>query len=412
MRIKRVLTAILAVFVLAAAGRIFAGDTAGKPLTYEECAALALQNSNDHKAQSEKLYQANLARLKAIGDILPEISLVHRRYYGSEIKSLLNDNWDSSVSAVQPVFHGFDKIMTISEMDREAVKEEYNLKALERKIKEDTAAAFYSLASAQSDLINTQEAFDLMTEREKELRQREALGKSRLSELYSVQSSAAQLAAQLELAKSNVDAAADNLALLTGAENSAIIQPAETDDKEQDLKAADAALSLPEVKALEAGIEAEGRRVMEQQGTFLPQVDLLVSRPVGSSPYADGGWSFMLAANWLVFEGGARLFDTMSEYSKEEGLKQQRLALLKEMLNDVKARIRNYNASVKRVKSLKEAYEKSNKSFKLIQKDYRYGMATNIEVIQSMTDMTNVKKALDNEIITKEKNKILIEILK
>jgi outer membrane protein TolC len=120
----------------------------------------------------------------------------------------------------------------------------------------------------------------------------------------------------------------------------------------------------------------------------------------------------VLSANWPLFEGGSRLFDTISAYSREESLRQKRLAMLRDKLYDIKSRVRDYTASVSITASLKEAYDKSSKSYKLQQKDYRYGMATNIEVIQAMTDMTNVKKALDNAVIAKEKNKILIEILK
>jgi outer membrane protein TolC len=238
------------------------------------------------------------------------------------------------------------------------------------------------------------------------------LGKSRQSELYSAQSSAAQLAAQLEQAKAGAEAAADRLALVMGMDSVSIIQPVESGSAVAEPDIAGTAAGLPEIKAIEAEIEAEGRRIMEQQGAFLPQVDLTVTKPIGSGPYQDGGFSLVLSANWPLFEGGSRLFDTISAYSREESLRQKRLAMLRDKLYDIKSRARDYTASVSITASLKEAYDKSSKSYKLQQKDYRYGMATNIEVIQAMTDMTNVKKALDNAVIAKEKNKILIEILK
>jgi outer membrane protein len=406
-------TAFLAVFLLISVNIVFAEESAGKPLSYEECAALALQNSNAHKIQSEKLKQANLDRLSAIGAVLPGLSLNYDSSYTNSNSGFNRTGWESSLAISESLTNGFDSLSVILEKDRLAAKEEFNLAALERKIKEDTAAAFYTLASAQSDLINSQEALSLMTEREQELRQREALGKSRLSELYSVQSGVALLNAQLEQVKNNTDKAADLLALTTGEKSTAIVQPVETDAAAPELNADALAPEQPEVKAIDADIEAAGRKILGSESAFLPQVGFQASTPLGGTAYPGANeWVFSIQANWAVFDRGSRVFGTMTEFSKEEALKQQRLAAIKMAAFNIKSKVRDYRASVSRSESLKIAYEKSNKSFKLIQKDYRMGMATNIEVIQSMTDMINVKKALDNEVIAKEKNKVLLEILK
>ncbi len=399
-------------FLFLTAG-LMAEEAALKAISYEDCVKTALANSFDYKIQSEKLNQANLDRLKAVGGILPEITLNHNRFY--DYGSSLSDNgWDTSISATQPVFYGFSKLFTISQMDRTAVKEEWNLAALKKTIAQDTADAFFGLASAQADLLNTREAFDVMTERVKELKQREALGKTRLSELYSTQASAAVLAAQLKQAEAAVEAASDNLASVINADNTVIIQPVDTGAAAPDMDRDKAVNGQPEIKAAIAAIEAESSRINALHSAFLPQVDLSVSRQLGHSGISapsPANYSLTLMANWPLFEGGARVFEAMKGYSAEESLKQQKLQMLKTVLYDLKAKARNYEASAARVVALKEAYDKSQASYKLQEKDFRYGMATNIEVMQAMADLTNIKTSYDREIITKEKNRALLGIM-
>lgn len=399
------------VFMLLAAGfAIKAEDTVTKVLTYDECVKKSLENSFDYKIQFEKLKQANLERLKAIGGLLPVISLEHNRYYNYG-SSFDDKGWDSSITAIQPVFHGFSKFFSISEKDRLAAAEAYNLSQTKKNIAEQTAAAFYNLALAQANLLNTQEAVNIITGRTKELQDREALGKSRLSEVYTVQSRQAVLSAQLDQARSDTEAAADALALVMNTDSVMIAQPADSDTTAPEIDSTIAARNQPAIKSIEAELEAQSSRINAQESIFLPQIDLTLTKQIGSKPYTGGNFAFVLAANWPIFDGGARVFDTVSEYSAEEGLKQARLSLLKTTLYDIKSRLRDYNASVSSVKFYKDAYDKSLKSYKMMEKDYRYGMSTNIDVLQALSDLTDVKHSLDTAVIMKEKNRVMLGII-
>jgi outer membrane protein len=400
----------LIIAIIAAFSAIYADDA--QPLTYDECVSIALANSPAHKMQAEKYRQAQLSMLSAVGSFLPTVTLNHSRYYGEDFTNTLDNTWQSSFEGYAPLFTGFSRVTGFMKTASLAVKEEYALKAAEKQVKEDAADAFFKLAAAQAELLNSQEALNLMQDREKELTQREALGKSRTSELYSVQSSAAVYAAQLESAKSSGDKAADALASLLGTGSAAIVQPLETADETVQQDANALAACQPSVKSAAAEAEAMGRNVLYQESSFLPEVGLMASKALGGSPYRGDDLTFYVTASWRVFDGGQRVLGTIAAFSEEERLRQKARQVLLDAVLDVKSKLRDYEASKKRVESLKTAYEKSSKSFKLMQKDYRYGMATNIEVIQAMTEMINVKKALDNEIITKEKNKVLLEILK
>ncbi|MCE5301222.1 MAG: TolC family protein [Spirochaetia bacterium] len=401
---------LMATFLFSFISLLHAGDVTGTAKSYQDCVGIALQNSIEYRIQSETLNRANLERLKAIGGLLPDITLNHYRYYGYET-SFSDDGWGSSVSATQPVFYGFSKLFTISEKDRLAVSREWNLAKLKKNIAEDVADAFFGLASAQADLLNTRDAYEIMTDRVKELKNREALGKSRLSELYAAQARASVLAAQLKQAETAVLAASDKLAFVMNADSPVIIQPVLADTAPPEIDADKTIKSQPEIKAMEADIEAESSRINSLHADFLPQIYLSATKEIGGNPYTAAGYEFALMAQWPFFEGGSRVLEAMKGYSTEESLKQEKLLLLKTVLYDLKAKTRNYEASMERVKALKDAYEKSKLSCDLQQKDYRYGMATNIEVMQAMADLTDIKSSYDRELITREKNRALLNIM-
>jgi outer membrane protein len=308
-----------------------------------------------------------------------------------------------------------EKIFNISLADREAYKEEQNLRTVEMQLASDTAQAFYDLASAQADLANIQESLDLMQDRVKELKTWLNIGKSRPSEVYAAESSAALIAAQLEDAKAAVDSAADKLALVMGVDSVMIQQPVETDAQAPTIDAAAAAGARSDVKAAMAELEAQGRRIQMGVGAFLPQVDLNLTKYIGGTPYMagtaykDNGWQMMLTANWTFFEGGSRVFDSISALSEEEALRQQMRSTLANVKYEIKSKLRDFIASGRKVTTMKDAFVKTEQSLKAQQKDYNYGLVTNVDVLQAMSERATVKQSLDETIIKKEMNKVLLD---
>jgi outer membrane protein TolC len=406
---------------IATIGRICADDAALKPLSYEDCLKIAKQNSYDYKIQSEKVKQANLAKFKAIGQLLPTVTLQHVRDYGvpsggSDVGEINSQGWESLLVAQQPVFHGLEKLTSISYYDRLEVREELNLSSTERQLSQDTAQAFFALASAQADMSNIQAALDLLNERVKELKGWMNLGKSRHSEVYAAESADAVTASQLVDAKAAAASAADRLALVMGVVDVIIQQPAETDASGVTVDVAAAVNTRSEVKALQAAIEAQGRLIEMGAWTFLPQVDLNLSKVLGGTPYlgtaaySDAGWEVSLTANWPVFEGGSRVFDSISALSQEESLKQQLKSVTASIKYEIKSSARDLAASENSVKALKDAYDKTSKSLKAQEHDYENGLVTNIDVLQAMSTAESVKQSLDREIMQKEMNKVLLGI--
>src|ERR1035437_2687948 len=265
---------------------LMAEGVTNTPLACTDCYKIALANSNAVKIQSERLTQANAAKIKSFGALLPTVTLDHERDFGINGSLYFDKGWVSSITATQPVFHGLEKINAISVFDREAYKEELNLISAKRSLAQNTAAAFYALASAQADMLNLQDGLSLLLERVTQLKQWLGIGKSRLSEVYATESTAALLASQLEQAKAQVDGYSDALSRVLGIEYQVtVIQPAESTDGAADINVTFTAQNRSDVLAQKAELEASDKRIAAGLGTLLPQVDLSVTKPLGGSAY-------------------------------------------------------------------------------------------------------------------------------
>jgi outer membrane protein len=415
------ITAVL-IFVISIAFFLpaFADDQAARPLSLDECYKIALSNSDAVKIQSEKLRQANMAKLDTVGALLPTISVDHFRDFGISgfnSSGYADEGWETEIIATQPVFHGLEKINEISVADREAYKEELNLISAKRDLANSTVNAFYALASAQADIINLQDALSLMLARVKELKQWQELGKSRPSEVYATESSAALIASQLEQSKAATDDASDALDRVMGIENPvAVIQPEETSSTVEDINITFTAESRSDVLAQKAEVEASDKRIATGLGVLLPQVDLSAAKVLGGTPflgttaYEDTGWQFMLTAQYPLFQGGQRIFDTVAAFSQREAAYRQYISTLLDVKYELRSRMRDYYAAGKILASMKDAYTKTTQSLNAQVADYKYGLVTNVDVLQAMSDSTSVKQSLDRTIITRELDKKLLEI--
>ncbi|MEI7542523.1 MAG: TolC family protein [bacterium] len=408
---------ILLFSVIFAAGLV-AESNSDTPLAFSDCYKLAIANSDAVKIQVEKLNQANLAKLKAVGNMLPNIGITHTRDFGlTSVGAYSDQGWESAITAKQTIFYGFQKINLLSMYDREAYKEELNLISVKRTLAQNTALVYYALASAQADLINVKDSLSYMNDRVTELHQWEKMGKSRPSELYAAQSKAALIASQLEQAKAVLGSAVDALDRVIGSENiKVIVQPIETDFKIEYFNITFTADNRSDILAQKAEVEAQGKKIDAGLGAMLPQVDLSVSKTLGGTPYLgtsaykDNGWQFMLLAQWPIFEGGTRIFDSIAAFSQKEAAYRQYVSNYLDVKYELKSKLRDYKAADKIVIAMKDAYAKATQSLRAQVADYKNGLVTNVDVIQAMLDAASVKQSLDRAIVDKEKDKTILEI--
>jgi len=409
------LTAVFSLLVV----YIFAADSA-KPLSFRDCLDIALQNSYDYKIQAENVKQAKMSFYISIGDLLPQVGVTNEHAYDVEnesFKDTLSGGWESFLTIQQPVFHGFSKINTISADEREVLRQEMLLKSTWRQVAQNTAEAYYGYAQAVALVNDTQDELKLFNDLSAQLTEWMKIGKSRNSEVFAAESSAAKVASQLEQAKAASDDAADNLAYVMGIDEPVQIeQQQEQQFQASSVNVTASAEARSDVKAIEADLEEQNKKIQAGLGSFLPQVDLDVTKTIGGTPYlgttayTDQGWQAMLVAQWPIFQGGERVFGSIAALSQYEVIRQQLLSLIASVRYEIRSRVRDYAAADKIEQSLKESYRKALQSLYAQQKDYKNGLVTNVDVINAMTDASTAKQSLDTAVIEKIEDKILVDI--
>ena len=405
---------LMTLFILMCVGTYaYAGNSTS--MTFSQVLTLAVKNSPDIIVQQEKLSQARWAQVKTFGGMLPNVNVLEKRQYGYGNELFSDKGWNAYLDIKQPVFYGLSKVNTFLITNNEARKEELNLLTIKRGLAVSVTEAYFSLALAQSNIKNIEDALDLVEVRRKELIGYVNLGKSRKSDLYAIESKSAILTAQRETAVNVLENAKAKMEYVSGVSDiTAVWDDTTITATKPDIKAITTDRS--DLKAINEELEAQDKRTAIGIATFLPDANLEFTKNIMGTPYlgssstTDYGWTIMLNAEWPLFEGGGRIADTASEMSKKAALEQQLLLINKAVKLELKVNYNNLKASIARVRALSDALDKVQKSLKVQENDYRLGLVTNLDVIQAMSDRTDVKTQYDAEKILAQKNKIMLEI--
>ena len=68
------------------------------------------------------------------------------------------------------------------------------------------------------------------------------------------------------------------------------------------------------------------------------------------------------------------------------------------------------SSSLAQAAALTDAYAKAANSYRIQVRDYRFGLVNNLDVIEAMTTMQDIKRSLDKAVIQVKTNKALLDI--
>jgi outer membrane protein TolC len=173
----------------------------------------------------------------------------------------------------------------------------------------------------------------------------------------------------------------------------------------------ESAKNRPDVAALRQNIIAEEHSVNLQKGAFLPTVgldgDYYLQRS-GSS--ADSKWAAVLSLDFPIFQGGSTLAQVRLEQSRLRQTQQLLEQALRQLNTQVKSLYKSLDFSIRQAAAYQDAYTKAQKSYLAQLRDYRFGLVTNLDVIQAMLDMLASKRNFDRAVIQVKIDKSLLDI--
>lgn len=379
-----------------------AQNTAG--LTLDDCYAAALKRSEVIGTQVELIVQAEETIKQAYGSILPGITGSASRTWQEPV----NNGTGSSIfpstqdlvklTATQPLFRGLREFAGIRQakgLDQATVEDK---RAAEVQLYKDTSQAFFNVLFFERDLANINTELELYRKRVTELNERIRIGRSRVSEVLTIESSAASLRAQADAQRGQIDAAREILAFQTGLSRDIALR--DNGAPGNGTMPIDKYLvrleERPDVRGPKARVTAAEDAVSVAKGAHLPSVDLLgdyyITRP---GLQADSKWDVQLLLTVPIYAGGtieSKVRQAASQGAQAE-LALSRARRLAEQ--DIRTTFETVQSDLIQIRSLESAVKLSERNYAEESREYRLGLVTNIDVLQALTSSQESVRALD-----------------
>lgn len=366
--------------------------------TLDDCFQAALKQSETLAGQTEQINQAEARYSQALAAVLPNLSLNGAYGYAQEKAGPAASQTVAKLSAVQPLFRGFREYAALRQSGNliTAEKEAWHWAGLQLYC--DVAEALYTLQSLETEHAHLEIQLRLYDQRIKDLQDRVRIGRSRDSEVLSVQAAQAALQAQDQEQQGLVSVARDLMAFLTGLPRDSQYQnPPPFAMAVEPLETCLGRLGgRPDIAAARAQAEANREAVGIAGGGHWPEVDASGNYYLyeqGVSP--EDAWDAQVALTLPLFQGGAvsaRTKEAQAQFRQSE-LTLRRLTRLAEQ------EIRSEYATLQSALAQRAAWEKASglahKNYLAVLREYNLGLATNLDVLKALADDQDILRSAD-----------------
>jgi len=262
----------------------------------------------------------------------------------------------------------------------------------------DVAQNFFDVLALEQDLVNLEQQIGHNRAREKELQDRVRIGRSRIGETLTVQSTISTLQAQVEQLRAQLSTARDVLAFLSGLPADTMLRDTEVlTDTPEGLDVYLVRLPLrPDVKAARQRLQAAQENVSVAKGEHWPSLDLSANRYLERAGNLENvEWDVTLALTVPLYSGGI----TASRVREAGSLQSQAELELSRTNRLADQELRSLHQTVvldrNQLQSLEKATEAAKKNYEAQQRDYRLGLVTNLDVLQALNSYQENQRALD-----------------
>lgn len=378
---------------------------AGEPLALKDCFKAALKRSDVLATQQELVVQAEENYHRAWGAILPAINGSYSYFHQDAPGLTSSGNTQSSagqqtlaITADQPLFKGFRDFAALNATKAFITAREQARQWAGMQLYMDAAQAFYTRLAVQKDLDVLNNELELYQQRIKELQDRLAIGRSRETEVLTIQAAQAILKAQKEQILGQLDVAKEVLTFLTGLDQE--IQLDDTDEVPANIGSLDSYQSelneRPDVMAAKKNVEAFKSNVSVAKGAYLPSADLIgnyyLERP---DLHDNGAWDVELAVTLPIFTGGIISANVKTAESQKRQSEIQLSQVQRMALEDIRTLHHNLKADLAQLKALEEAFNISEKNYKANVKDYAINLVANLDVLQALVAYQDTERSLE-----------------
>jgi outer membrane protein len=372
-------------------------------LSLKDSFEAARLNMETIKRAEAQLSQSEEQKNRARAAVLPTISGV-----GSYTKIdppaaaganpfLLTRQYSAAIRLSQPLLRG-GTVSAYQLAKENILLARYQKDATEINLYQLVINSYYNLVIAQMDVKNVEELLKFSKERVKEIRERTTIGRSRKGELVEAEAQLHIAESQYQQTLITLQQAEKNFEFLTNkkAEGLVIdkIVPELRSPVEEYLSKIK---GRPDILAAHQESKVAGKQIDIAKGAHYPQVDLTSNYYIDRTGIlATSEWDVGFAVVIPLFQGGG------VQASVREAVEGKRIAELRSSeveraaQRDLAINYHNVLKIQEQLKSLKEALKKSEEVYRLNQKDYRFGLVTNLDVLQSLNVFIETKRSYDS----------------
>jgi outer membrane protein len=378
---------------------------AAETLTLDEYYAAALKRSEVVATQIELIRQAEEHYTQANSALRPTVNGVasytrQDPIPAGDLSTSTSPNRQSvaKLTATQPLFRGFREFAALRQTKALLGAQDQDYRNARTQLFKDVVQNFYTVLSIEQDLKNLGEEINQNIDREKELNDRVRIGRSRIGEVLSVQSTISTLRAQVEQLQGQLSVAREAFAFLSGLAPTTLFR--DTEDPPTYLEPLDEYLARleqrPDVIATRQRLSAAQENTKVARGAHLPSLDLNANRYLErTGNLKDSSWDVGIALTVPIYAGGL----LQSKVSEAVSLLTQTELNASQVSRQAEQEIRSTYQSVvfdrSQLDALEKATESARKNYEAQRRDYRLGLVTNLDVLQALTAFQQNQLALD-----------------
>ncbi|HBO85201.1 MAG: hypothetical protein A2073_06885 [Deltaproteobacteria bacterium GWC2_42_11] len=376
-------------------------------ITLSEACELAIRSHELIKIAEEDLYQAYAGVDKAFSQMLPTLTAEgsHTRYL-EENATIQPDNSSTfSLKVSQPLYTGGKEWSVRRQADKKVRLNKKGLESRKEDIIFDVSVAYYNILKAEKDLEIKEAASKRAGEQTRVARARFNVGEVTKSVLLRAEAEEAGANAELAKSKVTLTIAKVKLARLTGIETDFKIAPLKSLSVPKNMESLIVTAVEKRKDYVQAKIEEDIAKegVTYAKGNFMPSLKLdgVYSRedqnPSSSSFNGESVYG-TITLTFPFFEGWLRTAEEKEAKSKVRQAELKRLNLKRDIEQDVRETFHNINAFSSIIASYERQVSFAEENYKMVFKQFTYGLATNVDVVDANTTLISAQTGLSNTI--------------
>ena len=367
-------------------------------LTLADCYRLALKHSETIAIREEALKATEGQFLQAFSGVLPKVDfeMTEKRQNGSGSSAFtLRRIPERKFMLSQPLFSGFKEFAAMAGSRAEHRQRQHEKTQAEHVLLIDVADAFHLLLQQQEDLQAIEAIHKALEDRLEELHKREALGRSRQSEVASAEAQLRRVEADMEIARSSELTARQLMEFLTGQSPLGPINDDQPDPlalppETEYLAKTD---SRPDVKSAEEAWNVAKKAVWVAQAGFWPNADVeanYYTKRAGVS--ADVDWDVLLKMDVPMFHGGEHVGATKTALSNARQAKLAFEQTKRRATLDIRNAYATLQGSIARYIAFLRALDAAEENYRLQVEDYGRNLVNNLDVLQALQALEDARR--------------------